>query len=156
MSDWTKEPWETCAFSDTKAEWGIHAPEHPDARKNDKEPPYHMEHAVTICRGMTGPAREANAERIIACVNACAGMADPAAEISRLRAALGEREKAMEKAKTLVDDVAMMECDIYGTVCRECQKQWATGKHEDGCPTGKLLAALSAPGGVGEEGTKAA
>ena len=98
MSDWTKEPWETCAFSDAKTEWGVHAPEHPDARKNDKEPPYHMEHAVTICRGMTGPAREANAERIASCVNACSGMADPAAEISRLRAALGERGKAIRDA----------------------------------------------------------
>lgn len=34
----------------------------------------------------TDPAHEANAGRIVACVNACAGMDDPAAEIAALRA----------------------------------------------------------------------
>jgi uncharacterized protein YhaN len=35
----------------------------------------------------------ANAGRVVACVNACAGMADPAAEIATLRARVAELEK---------------------------------------------------------------
>jgi len=35
----------------------------------------------------------ANAARVVACVNACAGMADPAAEIAALRARVAELEK---------------------------------------------------------------
>lgn len=34
--------------------------------------------------------RDRNAHRIVACVNACVGMADPAAEIATLREALAE------------------------------------------------------------------
>ena len=36
---------------------------------------------------------EAAAARIVACVNACEGMADPAAEIAELRARVAELEK---------------------------------------------------------------
>lgn len=36
--------------------------------------------------GIQGKYPLANARRIVACVNACAGMADPSAEIARLRA----------------------------------------------------------------------
>ena len=43
-------------------------------------------HAVCIIRTNNADEAEANAARIIACVNACAGMDDPAAEIERLRA----------------------------------------------------------------------
>ena len=37
--------------------------------------------------------QSANAARIVACVNACEGMADPAAEIAALRARVAELEK---------------------------------------------------------------
>jgi hypothetical protein len=50
---------------------------------------------------------EANAARIVACVNACAGMDDPAAEIERLRA---EREEIMFCLKELMSIV-----DIHGS-----------------------------------------
>ena len=40
-----------------------------------------------------GPENAANAARIVACVNACKGMADPAAEIAALRARVAELEK---------------------------------------------------------------
>lgn len=36
--------------------------------------------------GLNQEICDANAARIVACVNACAGMEDPAAEIARLRA----------------------------------------------------------------------
>lgn len=53
----------------------------------------------SLCDTLT----KADAERIVACVNACAGMADPAAEIQRLRAI----EKAVRKlvAETTGDDI---------------------------------------------------
>ena len=41
-------------------------------------------------------ALEKDAARIVACVNACAGMDDPAAEIERLRAERGELLAALE------------------------------------------------------------
>ena len=42
-------------------------------------------HAVCIIRTNNAEEANANAARIVACVNACAGMDDPAAEIERLR-----------------------------------------------------------------------
>jgi hypothetical protein len=41
---------------------------------------------------------EANASRIVACVNACAGMEDPAAEIERLKAQRDELLRLLELA----------------------------------------------------------
>ena len=41
---------------------------------------------------------KANALRIVACVNACAGMADPAAEIGKLK---GQRDRAVAALKTI-------------------------------------------------------
>lgn len=35
-----------------------------------------------------GPTQEANAARIVACVNACAGLSDPTADLAALREAL--------------------------------------------------------------------
>ena len=40
---------------------------------------------------------EANAARIVACVNACAGMTDPAAQIKALRDALEDAEFLLRK-----------------------------------------------------------
>jgi hypothetical protein len=58
--NFTPGPWETCRVATDMNEWGVHAPEHPKAIKSGKEPPEHMAHAITICRGMTGPNRIAN------------------------------------------------------------------------------------------------
>lgn len=38
-----------------------------------------------------------NAARVVACVNACAGMADPAAEIAALRESLADAESRIEQ-----------------------------------------------------------
>jgi len=66
----TPLPWETCVFKDNMDEWGVHAPEHPEAIKNDKPHPNQMEHAITICRGMTGPSKKENAAFIVHACNA--------------------------------------------------------------------------------------
>lgn len=42
---------------------------------------------------------EANRDRIVACVNACAGMADPAAEIAQLRAKIATSDEARRTAE---------------------------------------------------------
>jgi len=44
-------------------------------------------------------ATDANARRIVACVNACAGMADPAAEIAKLKARCERLTEALIKAR---------------------------------------------------------
>jgi hypothetical protein len=56
---------------------------------------------------------EANASRIVACVNACAGMEDPAAEIERLKAQRDELLAALELAELVMDkaDIAMQGAD---------------------------------------------
>lgn len=66
----TPEPW--------RAEW-----------QPGQTPKHTYTHCVmcgddSLCDTLT----QADAERIVACVNACTGMADPAGEIARLRAAL--------------------------------------------------------------------
>lgn len=50
--------------------------------------PHHSEEIATVWTALL--PTEANAARIVACVNACAGMSDPEAEIARLRRAVGE------------------------------------------------------------------
>lgn len=46
---------------------------------------------------------DANASRIVACVNACAGMDDPVAEIGQLRAKLAELERQAATVRLSVD-----------------------------------------------------
>lgn len=48
---------------------------------------------------------EANARRIVACVNACAGMADPATELTAIRARVAEMESENKRLKTLLDGI---------------------------------------------------
>lgn len=70
-------------------------PHHPEPWEICKMEPWfiqmnHPGHMATIVSGGSydvkhHPQRQANLERIVACVNACAGMEDPAAEIERLR-----------------------------------------------------------------------
>ena len=43
--------------------------------------------------GMSVKSAVLNSERVVACINACAGMADPADEIAALRARVAELEK---------------------------------------------------------------
>lgn len=50
---------------------------------------------ATMTGSVSDPESMADASRIIACVNACAGMEDPAAEIARLRAELAEATAAL-------------------------------------------------------------
>jgi hypothetical protein len=45
-----------------------------------------------------------NADRIVACVNACAGMDDPQAEIARLKAREAELERLMERIIAMPED----------------------------------------------------
>jgi uncharacterized coiled-coil protein SlyX len=103
---WTKEPWETCILPND-SEWGVHAPNHPDAKKSGAPAPHHMSHGITICRGMTGPNRKPNAERIAECVNALAGIEDPEAfvksaaeqdkRIADIEAEINERQFKLER-----------------------------------------------------------
>lgn len=73
MNEHTAEPWQWIEFG----AWGDQVIYGPDA----KERPIATAYAE---RGKRLMAR-ANAQRIVACVNACAGMDDPAAEILKLR-----------------------------------------------------------------------
>ncbi len=43
-----------------------------------------------------------SADRIVACVNACAGMADPAATIAAMREAIREAHEAIEEARIAI------------------------------------------------------
>lgn len=49
-----------------------------------------MPYSVAEFTGQTLDEQQANTARAVACVNACAGMADPAAEIERLRAEVAQ------------------------------------------------------------------
>jgi len=63
----TPGPWEICEFGKDHpdalpGEMGVFAPHHPDSQLKDDG----TWHGVTICRGMTGPAKRDNAT-LIAC-----------------------------------------------------------------------------------------
>ncbi len=51
---------------------------------------------------------KANALRIVACVNACAGMTDPAAEIEKLK---GQRDRAVEALKDFAEFGCRHDCN---------------------------------------------
>ena len=53
------------------------------------------------------PAAEATARRIVACVNACAGMADPAAEIAELKRQRDELLNALQDAATSLETIQL-------------------------------------------------
>ena len=73
MSKHTPEPWKF---------WG-------DKEAIVMDKPLHSKHgfiAVMACNeDVSARTSSANARRIVTCVNACAGMADPAAEIAELK-----------------------------------------------------------------------
>lgn len=62
--------------------------------------------------------QEANSARIVACVNACAGMDDPAAEISRLRADINSASNALRilYANLKTATTAMERCGLTAMV----------------------------------------
>jgi hypothetical protein len=68
---------------------------------------------------ITGWLSFPNASRIVACVNACAGMADPAAELEALRTQLADATRKLEEARkdvvreviVILDGIDMTETD---------------------------------------------
>lgn len=73
MREWTKEPWDFELL---------------DTEEASIYPSYDCEWTIALCADgvMSEHSGEANARRIVACVNACAGMDDPEAEIAAMRA----------------------------------------------------------------------
>lgn len=69
---------------------------------------------------------EANADRAVACVNACAGMEDPAAEIGRLRAEIGRLEADLKKSRDQAQRAAAG-LNKYG-VKEEHERAWGGDK----------------------------
>jgi hypothetical protein len=72
----------------------------------------HSQEFIARCRKiwMNRCEREANAARIAACVNACAGMDDPAAEIAHLRAELQHTKCLLESERACRQgDMAVVE-----------------------------------------------
>ena len=62
--------------------------------------------AVALVYGINNSQEHANAARIVACVNACAGMDDPAAEIERLRAIESDMPEVLRLVKmTMLEDL---------------------------------------------------
>ena len=73
--NWTPGPWRTEKYLGKTDNWFIRGP-------NDER----------VCGQGSGPVREANARRIVECVNACANIPNPAA-IAEVVAALEVLEK---------------------------------------------------------------
>ena len=90
----TQEPWETSKHGtpDAFPQFGIYS-----GNRND--------HAT-----IKGDNASADADRIVACVNACAGIEDPAAELARLRRVEDAARDAAEAMRMSVDQ--MEEADI--------------------------------------------
>lgn len=59
-----------------------------------------------------GPTQEANAARIVACVNACAGLSDPTADLAALREAL---RRVQNLAENIMACNGYKACDAMGT-----------------------------------------
>lgn len=75
---------------------------------------------------------EANAERIVACVNACAGMADPAAEIASLKTALSGRTEVCNEQSLLRQPASQPprvyeSVLVFGVLEHEGQPDWHEG-----------------------------
>jgi hypothetical protein len=94
MSEWTKEPWRLCGgctaqysaiYSDEEGKYVLLG--HPTPSPSDQVQVF-----------MT---RE-DKKRAVACVNACAGMSDPAAEIAALKAENDRLRKANRHLETEV------------------------------------------------------
>jgi hypothetical protein len=84
MSEHTK-PWDVC----DDAELGIAAA---DVYLCDKDNDFPTLMRIIPPQGATMAATHEHIERMLDCINACESMADPAAEIARLRARIVELE----------------------------------------------------------------
>jgi len=119
----TRGPWEYCIFDDDHLEFGVHAPEHPDAKKSSLDKPWHMDHAVTVCKSMTGGKREDNAQYIAA--------ANPQA-ILRLIEQLESAEDNIQCKYPICEE----RNGLMGIhICNECDsclhfKKWGTNDHK--------------------------
>ena len=71
----------------------------PEPRSNTLGCVTSIDRHVSSCVGIV---REANASRIVACVNACAGMEDPAAEIDELKRQRDELLEALNMARDYI------------------------------------------------------
>lgn len=97
------DTWTEIGIDGKRAEWvreDIAVPAHtPEPWQHSADLPHHGCRLIHAADGYlvadagritkrTGADMDSNARRIVACVNACAGMTDPAVEIAALRAAL--------------------------------------------------------------------
>ena len=78
-----------------------------------------------------------NAARIVACVNACTGMADPAAEIAKLK---GFQDFALSAAKQEADELAHLRAKVQSSASKEAVNTVCTQFREQAV----MLAALRA------------
>ena len=121
MSKHTPEPWIVCehdAGCRDATNFGLSIEQ--DRERCGEEPSIIAEVDIDG-DGIDLETGRANAARIVACVNACAGMDDPAAEISRLRARLAAW-KAEAEAWRQADDCDPM---VRGECIREARERRA-------------------------------
>lgn len=97
----TKGIVEVCRFGIDSKEFGLHFPNHENAIKSGWPHPFHMEHGITLCRGMDGPCAEANANRIMECWNACAGIEDPTTLRAQLKTVTKQRDELEKGIKSI-------------------------------------------------------
>lgn len=76
-------------------------------------------------------------DRTLACVNACAGMADPAAEIEAMREAIRDAHAIIERySESAISHATQL-------MCPECLRIEAFDEeHKDSCAIGKALTKL--------------
>lgn len=111
--DHTPEPWQANRFSNVNGD--PHA-SNADVAETLKYSAMQSESAelfgaskdeLVVFYTGNGPRSRLNAMRIVECVNACAGMQDPAAEIEAMRAAIREAHDAIDQIhKPLGDETA--------------------------------------------------
>ena len=97
MSKHTPEPWKI-SHDDSTEEWSIVTNQQGSiiANVNEETGP-ELVGSDPVMRKMPGLE---NASRIVACVNACAGMADPAAEIAELKR---QRDELLDEFRQLMN-----------------------------------------------------
>lgn len=92
LAEATPGAWQMCRFASDHpdalpGEVGVHAPDHPDAIRR---PDGSYVHGITICRGMTGPAKYANAALIALAPDLARAVLDLRQQVFTLRARLTE------------------------------------------------------------------
>lgn len=114
MNNWTKEPWHVGC-------WSLESSEGP-------EDVTHYIHAPHISQSLSetvlGEIRNnVDAHRIVQCVNACAGLADPGE-------ALRKAEKALRHARWLIGNEIGTTRDEFREIC-EAQNNLRPGRYLD-------------------------